>query len=115
MLQKIILNSATKTTPFFAQVAARRYHENVLDHFENPRNKGSLDKMDPSVGTGLVGAPACGDVMKLQIQVAEDGKIERAVFKVSVFDSLRHSDVEVPLLVHLTRQKFCRECMSTMQ
>lgn len=45
------------------------YHENVLDHYENPRNVGNLDKKDKQVGTGLVGAPACGDVMKLQIKV----------------------------------------------
>ena len=58
------------------------YHQRVLDHYENPRNVGSLDKKDPSVGTGLVGAPACGDVMKLQIKVREeDGTIEKAVFK----------------------------------
>ena len=58
------------------------YHENVIDHYENPRNVGSLDKKDPSVGTGLVGAPACGDVMKLQIKVNEKtGKIDKAVFK----------------------------------
>ncbi len=57
------------------------YHANVLDHYNNPRNVGSLNKNDPSVGTGLVGAPACGDVMKLQIKVNEDGTIEKAVFK----------------------------------
>lgn len=57
------------------------YHKNVLDHYENPRNVGSLNKNDPDVGTGLVGAPACGDVMKLQIKVTDDGKIEKAVFK----------------------------------
>merc|ERR1712013_415433 len=58
------------------------YHENVIDHYENPRNVGSFDKKDPSVGTGLVGAPACGDVMKLQIKVNEKtGKIDKAVFK----------------------------------
>ena len=58
------------------------YHQNVIDHYENPRNVGSLDKKDPNVGTGLVGAPACGDVMKLQIKVDEkSGKIEKAVFK----------------------------------
>merc|ERR1712195_29152 len=58
------------------------YHENVLDHYSNPRNVGTLDKNSPFVGTGLVGAPACGDVMKLQIQVNEaDGTIEKAVFK----------------------------------
>lgn len=54
----------------------------MLDHYENPRNVGSLNKKDPNVGTGLVGAPACGDVMKLQIQVNEKtGKIDKAVFK----------------------------------
>ena len=57
------------------------YHQNVLDHYSNPRNVGSMDKKDPSVGTGLVGAPACGDVMKLQIKVSDDGTIEKAVFK----------------------------------
>ena len=58
------------------------YHERVIDHYENPRNVGSLDKKDKNVGTGLVGAPACGDVMKLQIKVNEEsGKIEKAVFK----------------------------------
>lgn len=53
----------------------------VLEHYENPRNVGSLDKKDKNVGTGLVGAPACGDVMKLQIQVDENGKIIDAKFK----------------------------------
>ena len=57
------------------------YHQNVLDHYNNPRNVGSLDKKASDVGTGLVGAPACGDVMKLQIKVGEDGVIEKAVFK----------------------------------
>lgn len=57
------------------------YGEKVLDHYENPRNVGSLDKDDASVGTGMVGAPACGDVMKLQIQVGENGVIEDAKFK----------------------------------
>lgn len=57
------------------------YHENVLDHYNKPRNVGSFDKNDKNVGTGLVGAPACGDVMKLQIKVNEDGTIEQAVFK----------------------------------
>ena len=58
------------------------YHERVIDHYENPRNVGSFNKKDKDVGTGLVGAPACGDVMKLQIKVNEDnGKIEKAVFK----------------------------------
>lgn len=53
----------------------------VLDHYENPRNVGSLDKNKKNVGTGLVGAPACGDVMKLQIEVDDDGKIVDAKFK----------------------------------
>ena len=56
------------------------YSEQVLDHYENPRNVGSLDKASPKVGTGMVGAPACGDVMKLQIEV-EDGIITDAKFK----------------------------------
>jgi nitrogen fixation NifU-like protein len=57
------------------------YSNKVIDHYENPRNVGSLDKADPDVGTGLVGAPACGDVMKLQIKVNEQGIIEDAKFK----------------------------------
>ncbi|OOG21431.1 Fe-S cluster assembly scaffold IscU [Thioalkalivibrio denitrificans] len=57
------------------------YSDKVLDHYENPRNVGALDKADPSVGTGMVGAPACGDVMKLQIKVNEQGVIEDAKFK----------------------------------
>jgi len=57
------------------------YSDKVLDHYENPRNVGSLDKNDPHVGTGMVGAPACGDVMKLQIKVNDDGIIEDAKFK----------------------------------
>ena len=56
------------------------YSEKVIDHYENPRNVGSFDKADSSVGTGMVGAPACGDVMKLQIKV-EDGIIVDAKFK----------------------------------
>ncbi len=57
------------------------YSGKVIDHYENPRNVGSLDKDAPNVGTGLVGAPACGDVMKLQIQVSDQGVIEDAKFK----------------------------------
>ena len=57
------------------------YSEKVLDHYENPRNVGSMDKGDPRVGTGMVGAPACGDVMRLQIQVGDDGVIQDAKFK----------------------------------
>ena len=57
------------------------YSDKVLDHYENPRNVGSFEKDDPTVGTGMVGAPACGDVMKLQIKVGDDGVIEDAKFK----------------------------------
>jgi len=57
------------------------YSTKLIDHYENPRNVGALDKGDPTVGTGLVGAPACGDVMKLQIKVGRDGVIQDAKFK----------------------------------
>ncbi|VDM69162.1 unnamed protein product [Strongylus vulgaris] len=70
--------SKTRPTVLASQA---NYHEKVIDHYENPRNVGSLDKNDPSVGTGIVGAPACGDVMKLQIKVDENGKIIDAKFK----------------------------------
>ncbi|KAJ1973298.1 iron-binding protein [Dimargaris xerosporica] len=64
-----------------AALLARFYHEKVIDHYERPRNVGSLPKNDPTVGTGLVGAPACGDVMKLQIKVDDDGTIVDVKFK----------------------------------
>ena len=57
------------------------YSEKVIEHYENPRNVGSFDKDDPNVGTGLVGAPACGDVMKLQLKINDEGVIEDAKFK----------------------------------
>ncbi len=57
------------------------YSEKVIDHYENPRNVGSMDKDDANIGTGMVGAPACGDVMRLQIKVSDDGIIEDAKFK----------------------------------
>jgi len=57
------------------------YSNKVIDHFENPRNVGSLDHADPAVGTGIVGAPECGDVMKLQLRINESGVIEEAKFK----------------------------------
>ncbi len=57
------------------------YSEKVIDHYENPRNVGSLDKDDPQVATGMVGAPACGDVMKLQLKISDEGIIEDAKFK----------------------------------
>ena len=57
------------------------YSKEVIDHYENPRNVGSMDKNQSNIGTGLVGAPACGDVMRLQIKVSEEGVIEDAKFK----------------------------------
>ena len=57
------------------------YSNKVIDHYENPRNVGSFDKTDASVGTGMVGAPACGDVMKLQLKITDEGIIEDAKFK----------------------------------
>merc|ERR1739847_149027 len=68
-------------TPVLQQIPIRLYHEKVIDHYENPRNVGKLDSKKKNVGTGLVGAPACGDVMKLQIEVDDDGKIVDAKFK----------------------------------
>ncbi|ESR54662.1 Iron-sulfur cluster assembly protein [Citrus sinensis] len=76
--------AAAVAAPRPVQVAAmpRLYHENVIDHYNNPRNVGSFEKNDATVGTGLVGAPACGDVMKLQIKVDEEtGQIVDACFK----------------------------------
>merc|ERR1712212_837255 len=64
-----------------ARVPVANYHEKVIDHYENPRNVGKMDPKSKRVGTGLVGAPACGDVMKLQIEVDDDGKIVDAKFK----------------------------------
>lgn len=63
----VVLRAAKSRVP--SVTVAASYHEKVIDHYENPRNVGALDKNDPSVGTGIVGAPACGDVMKLQIKV----------------------------------------------
>jgi nitrogen fixation NifU-like protein len=57
------------------------YSDKVLDHYSNPRNVGALDKSDPNVGTGVVGAPECGDVMKLQLKIRDDGVVEDAKFK----------------------------------
>jgi len=82
-LRRLGFGAAGEAGPAAAAAAgARAYHERVVDHYNNPRNVGSFDKDDPNVGTGLVGAPACGDVMKLQIRVDEDsGKIVDACFK----------------------------------
>ncbi|MFL5350338.1 MAG: Fe-S cluster assembly scaffold IscU [Hyalangium sp.] len=57
------------------------YSDKVIEHYENPRNVGTMDKEDPNVGTGLVGAPACGDVMRLQLKITDEGVIEDAKFK----------------------------------
>ena len=65
----------------FPNILKNFYHQNVLDHFANPKNVGTMEEKDKNVGTGLVGAPACGDVMRLQIKVNKDGIIEDAVFK----------------------------------
>jgi iron-sulfur cluster assembly enzyme ISCU, mitochondrial len=59
----------------------RLYHQSVISHYENPQNVGSFQKSDPNVGTGMVGAPACGDVMKLQVVIDENGRIKDACFK----------------------------------
>ena len=75
-MSRNIININTKLTNIY-----RFYHARVLDHYEKPRNVGSLNKTDNNVGTGLVGAPACGDVMKLQIKVDDNGKIIDAKFK----------------------------------
>ncbi|CAN8246317.1 unnamed protein product [Cochlearia groenlandica] len=74
------LSSRNSIAPVHA-IASRSYHPNVIDHFENPRNVGSFDAKDPNVGTGLVGAPSCGDVMKLQVRFDGNGHIVDACFK----------------------------------
>ncbi|KAK1741497.1 iron-sulfur cluster assembly scaffold protein [Skeletonema marinoi] len=73
--------SALPASSNLTQQQRRNYHENIVEHYENPRNVGSLDKNSDDVGTGLVGAPACGDVMKLQIKVDENGNIQESKFK----------------------------------
>ena len=70
-----------RRTITFVNRIKRNYHTNVIEHYENPRNVGSFNKNDKNIGTGLVGAPACGDVMKLQIKVDNNGKIIDCRFK----------------------------------
>lgn len=70
-----------KYTGAAANFVKRLYHSNVINHYENPKNVGSLDTTNPRVGTGLVGAPACGDVIKFQLEVNHDGVIIDAKFK----------------------------------
>ncbi|XP_014500138.1 iron-sulfur cluster assembly protein 1 [Vigna radiata var. radiata] len=80
--KRLLRTPPLEVSPLGVRVLPRLYHERVVDHYDNPRNVGSFDKNDPTVGTGLVGAPACGDVMKLQIKVDEKtGKIIDARFK----------------------------------
>lgn len=85
-INKYMFKKMLTTKPYlslFSNLSLKPYHENVIDHYEKPRNVGSLDAKDALVGTGLVGAPACGDVMKLQIKVnPETNTIEEAKFKV---------------------------------
>jgi len=76
-----MLRSVMKLRPVVQQAPAALYHEKVIDHYENPRNVGKLDAKKKNVGTGLVGAPACGDVMRLQIEVDDNGDIVDAKFK----------------------------------
>ncbi|KAL5107889.1 Iron-sulfur cluster assembly enzyme ISCU mitochondrial [Taenia crassiceps] len=81
MLSRLLRASSFSNFVATSKLPVSAYHEKVLDHYENPRNVGSLDKSDKHVGTGLVGAPACGDVMKLQIKVDDEGRIVDAKFK----------------------------------
>lgn len=78
---RLWIQGLNRTRATGGATAVRLYHENVVDHYEKPRNVGSFDKSDPNVGTGLVGAPACGDVMKLQIKVDDEGNIVDSCFK----------------------------------
>ena len=78
ILNMALLRQVIKLTPLARSAPVALYHEKVIDHYENPRNVGKLDPKNPNVGTGLVGAPACGDVMKLQIEVLN------ALFDISV-------------------------------
>eukprot|EP01086_Lenisia_limosa_P003273 TRINITY_DN17629_c0_g1_i1.p1 TRINITY_DN17629_c0_g1~~TRINITY_DN17629_c0_g1_i1.p1 ORF type:complete len:156 (+),score=42.97 TRINITY_DN17629_c0_g1_i1:67-534(+) len=78
---KSVQSISSAAVPRIIVPVARFYHDKVIDHSENPRNVGSFNKNDDDVGTGVVGAPACGDVMKLQIKIDDDGNISDAVFK----------------------------------
>jgi len=81
ILKMSLIRSTLKLRPFTQTINAAFYHEKVIDHYENPRNVGKLDAKKKNVGTGLVGAPACGDVMRLQIEVDDTGNIVDAKFK----------------------------------
>ena len=81
MLQRQLPLAGVRAARAAPLLNRRGYHQVLVDHYESPRNVGSLPKDDKNVGTGLVGAPACGDVMKLQMRVNDDGVVEEAVFK----------------------------------
>jgi len=81
MLRRAAAEASSKVLARAGGPGVRLYNKSVVDHYERPRNVGSMDKADPNVGTGLVGAPACGDVMKLQIRVDDEGKIVDSCFK----------------------------------
>lgn len=91
----------------FCRLRNRSYHDKVIDHYENPRNVGSLDSKKKTVGTGLVGAPACGDVMKLQIEVDRDGTIVNTKFKTFGCGSAIASS---SLVSELIKEKTLDEC-----
>jgi len=80
-IARSLLSLEAKVPAAVGAIVSRQYHAKVIDHYENPRNVGTLNKKSKTVGTGLVGAPACGDVMRLQIEVDDDGKIVDAKFK----------------------------------
>merc|ERR1712135_132025 len=80
-IARSLLSLEAKVPAGVVAIVSRQYHAKVIDHYENPRNVGTLNKKSKTVGTGLVGAPACGDVMRLQIEVDDDGKIVDAKFK----------------------------------
>merc|ERR1712228_34822 len=81
LLKKAATIPKTRATVPLQQICGREYDEKVVDHFNNPRNVGTMDTNDENVGTGLVGAPACGDVMRFQFKVDDDGKIVESCFK----------------------------------
>ncbi|KAM7542337.1 hypothetical protein Aperf_G00000016865 [Anoplocephala perfoliata] len=81
MLSRISRTFFCSNFASITKISAAFYHEKVIDHYENPRNVGTLDKNKKNVGTGLVGAPACGDVMRMQIEVDEEGRIRDVKFK----------------------------------
>lgn len=82
MIRRILQSPCVRIQPLQSHSLKYFYHDRVVEYFENPPNVGSLKRKDKNVGTGIVGSIACGDQLKFQVQVGNDGKIERAVFKV---------------------------------